>query len=394
MNQANLTGRKKYVLFLLLCGTMQTIAYCQIEEMYKKFVSKDGDINYLAPFQFLEQDTSNTHFNQQHLYQQYSYVHLFDTLQSFAAKQKDKDSLSYLDATQEIVMQIADKRIVMFNEEHHNPFHRLYLETLLTDFKKQGFSVLAVETLNWEDKELNSRKYAISATGTYTKEPYFANLVRKAIKLGYTVLPYETRDTLDYSIANREKNQANNLAKILKEKPGKVLVLAGYMHIAEKPLQGYHGVNEWMASILKREHGIDPLTIDQTSITSIAGIDKVSVPYKDKKIYVPEQNTGVYDISLVYPKNTEYLHKKLGKKKIEVNFSANSVHNNGLIQFYVKKEYETHKDKAIPYEQFLINDTKMSMYLDPDLEYLVVIRDKDYSIITQKRISNFDPIQI
>ncbi|EZH72135.1 hypothetical protein ATO12_24675 [Aquimarina atlantica] len=396
---------KRDCITLLIVWCLYTPSFSQLEEIMalstksnKEFVSKTGDINYIAPYLLLEKDTLDHPFKKQLQNEYYTTLHLFNKITTSPIPKKKITDLNVVvkEAKQEILKQTISKKVVMFNEEHHNPYHRVYVETFLKDLKKQGFTVLALETLAWEDQKLNSRKYPISKSGTYTKEPYFANLVRKALELGYKVLPYESKEIVDnMSIAIREKNQADNLVNIITKEPGNILVLAGYSHIAEKPIaSGHGGANEWMASILKTKYGIDPLTIDQTEMINEENLNAVALPMLDATYYIPEEFKGVYDMCLIYPKKVEDLHNELGKKKIDVILNNEYVNTNTLIQFYIKQEYEKHKDKAIPYEQFMIESTKMSLYLGPAKKYIMLLRDKNYKVITKKEVSDFNLIQL
>lgn len=371
----------------------------QVFDSYAKanqlFNSKDGEMNYLAPYLFLknsaieEKNSGHSSLKTQLQYEFHSFLHLSDKIDKplFPKPTITDPEISYKDARPIIMEQATTHKVVMFNEEHHTPLHRLYVQTFLKGLKKQGFTVLALETLNDEDTELNTRKYPISSTGHYTKEPYFANLVRKALELGYRVLPYESRDTLDFSIKTRERNQSDNLAKIIKKGKEKVLVLAGYSHIAEEPIEsGHGGVNEWMAYLLNKNHGINPLTIDQTTISKSNRLEIVSIPYKNKKLYALKELGNGYDISLAYPTNLEYLHRELGKKKVEIHLNEKHL-NNALLQIYVHQEYITQENKAIPYEQFLVDSVDMNIYLAPEKEYLMIVRDMDYKVIFKRKVN-------
>lgn len=397
---------KKDCIMLLIVWCLYTPSFSQVEEIMalstksnKEFVSNTGDINYVAPYLLLEKDTLDHPIKKQIQDQHYATLHLFNKMNTSPISKKKVTDINVVlkEAKQEILKQTISKKVVMFNEEHHNPYHRVYVETFLKDLKKQGFTVLALETLAWEDQKLNNRKYPISTSGTYTKEPYFANLVRKALELGYKVLPYESKEiTNDMSITIREKNQADNLANIITTESGNILVLAGYSHIAERPItSGHHGgANEWMASILKTTYGIDPLTIDQTEMINEENLNTVALPMLDTTYYIPEEFKGVYDMCLIYPKEVEYLHNELSKKKVDIVLNNEALNTNTLIQFYIKQEYEKHKDKAIPYEQFMIESTKMSLYLDPTKKYIMLFRDKNYKVITKKEVSDFNLIQL
>src|SRR5690606_6302236 len=166
---------------------------------------------------------------------------------------------SFIPAKDEILKEAARNQIVMFNESHHHPEHRYFVGELLPDLYKLGFRYLALEAFMKPDS-LKIRQFPTSNNGFYLRDPVFANLVRHAISIGYTVVDYESADS------DRESGQAKNLYErtLGKDKEAKVVVLAGYAHIEEEPVQN----RRWMANIFKELSGINPLTINQTKTTT------------------------------------------------------------------------------------------------------------------------------
>lgn len=166
---------------------------------------------------------------------------------------------------QEYIIQEAKKaRIVIINEAHHNPSHRVFAESLLLNLSKQGYDFLGLETLNYGDSGINKRKYPVLSSGYYSKEPAFGNMIRTALSLNYTVFPYETKR--DVNGKDREIDQAENIKMVLDKNPGsKFIIYCGFDHVIEDSTR-----NGWvlaMAGRLKEMTGIDPLTIDQVALT-------------------------------------------------------------------------------------------------------------------------------
>jgi len=122
-------------------------------------------------------------------------------------------------------------RVVFLNEAHNIALTRTLTVRLLKPLREEGFNVFAVETLYSSDiAALNKRGYPIAASGFYTREPVYAEMVRTALKLGYKVVAYEADP--DHTGDAREAQQAENLWKILKADPNaKIVVNAGYAHI-------------------------------------------------------------------------------------------------------------------------------------------------------------------
>lgn len=153
----------------------------------------------------------------------------------------------------------ATTPFVLFNESHVQPKGRYWLRSLLPALYQQGFRYLALEALG-DDAELQRRGYPTLNSGFYMREPELANLVRDALALGFTVIPYDTTS------ADREHDQAQNLLRRSRgqDPQAKVVVLAGFGHIDESA-----GLRKSMAVWLKELSGVDPLTVNQTDLEAL-----------------------------------------------------------------------------------------------------------------------------
>lgn len=162
-------------------------------------------------------------------------------------------------ATEAVLRQAATTSFVLFNESHVQPKGRYWLRSLLPALYQQGFRYLALEALG-DDPELQRRGYPTLSSGFYLREPQLANLVRDALALGFTVVPY------DATSADREHDQAQNLLRRSwgQDPQAKVVVLAGFGHIDESA-----GPRKSMAVWLKELSGVDPLTINQTDLEAL-----------------------------------------------------------------------------------------------------------------------------
>lgn len=109
------------------------------------------------------------------------------------------------------------------------------------------------------------------ATGYYTDEPVFGEVVREALRLGYVLVPYEAtaaqQDTADGHTPQQRRDslQARNLYEaVIRRDPGaKVLVHAGYSHVLERASPTWSP----MALYFRKMSGIDPVTVDQTRLS-------------------------------------------------------------------------------------------------------------------------------
>lgn len=179
------------------------------------------------------------------------------------AKAPSLDGFTPVPAVDAVVEAARGARAVFVNEAHHVARHRVLTMELLAPLYAQGYRYFAAETFAATDAELNTRGYPSRATGFYSREPIFGALVREALRVGYTLVQYEPENPADQDA--RETGQARNLYErvFAKDPEAKVLVHAGYDHINESG--GLGGVPA-MAERFREISGLDPLTIDQTTM--------------------------------------------------------------------------------------------------------------------------------
>ncbi|MGN2243493.1 hypothetical protein ACFWZU_08300 [Frateuria sp. GZRR33] len=166
-----------------------------------------------------------------------------------------------VDAAEAIAQAATGHRLVMINEAHHDAHTRELTLLLLPLLREKGFTHFAAEALG-KDEGLEKRGYPISTSGSeYIHEPLYGEMVREAIRLGYTIVPY---DSTSRDIQRREEEQAGNIfrASFGKDPSARVFVHAGYAHIDKK--EGRLGDVRPMGMLLGNMLGEKPLSIDQT----------------------------------------------------------------------------------------------------------------------------------
>jgi hypothetical protein len=145
-----------------------------------------------------------------------------DVKKSSVADYKMLDAIAAIDS-------IADKnQVIMINEEHRTPFHRALTLQLLAKLYSKGFRYFAAETVNEEDAELTSAAIRCKKPELIRLTRVYADVIRTALRLGYKIVPYETRDATcksperqsEFCNDRRERDQAKNLyERILKDDP-------------------------------------------------------------------------------------------------------------------------------------------------------------------------------
>lgn len=171
-------------------------------------------------------------------------------------------------ALPEIVRAAAGKQVVMLNEDHYHQLHRAFGLLLLRELRKAGFTHFGAETFSTTLQESMADGAPDLRTGVYTTDPLYADMARQAAALGYSLIEYEQRPDQESSAGTpedqrlvRERAQAKNIAAILNADPtARIFIYAGTGHIAESTEPDGR---EWMALVLKTEHGIDPFTVNQ-----------------------------------------------------------------------------------------------------------------------------------
>jgi hypothetical protein len=287
------------------------------------------------------------------------------------------------DAIEEIVARARKTNIVILNEAHSSPRDRAFALRVARALRPLGFKTLALETLDNNEREnvlsasdqLKRDGFVRFNTGSYTRDPVFARFLREALALGYEPVAYEqtkSQDPPNSGIPEREQAQAENLMRnIFSAHPKKkVLIYVGHAHVAENPLVSSSGKrSEWMAARLKRMTGVDPLTIDQTSVVDYssgvrdaydAAASRISrsptVFFEGANALVLGQYAGSVDLQVVHPRRSYHSGRpswlvELGGKRVPIPRHLTSAKNRRLIQAFAANA----PSDAVPLDQVLVN---------------------------------------
>ena len=183
------------------------------------------------------------------------------------------ESFVVRDAIEAIREAAHGRRVVMINEAHNVPRHRAFTTLLMNALAEDGFTAFAAEGFHTEtDLRVRTNGYPQHGDSAYIQDPFFAGMVREAVRLGMELVWYEQQPeqtclpdcTHQERAAERERVQAENLANYLEQNPNaRVLVHVGYGHHNESRPNGYTFMGGHFADIT----GIDPLTVSQTAGT-------------------------------------------------------------------------------------------------------------------------------
>lgn len=279
----------------------------------------------------------------------------------------DTASFAAMPADTWIAHQAGKYSVIMVNEAHHQPQTRLLTLSLLPRLRALGFSYFAVEALGENPLKVG---YPTNDTGYYTSEPVFAEVVREASRLGYTLLPYEaSKDESSASQQARETGQAKRLAEVIVKDPyAKILVHAGYGHIQESA--GSQPANaDPMALEFVRLTNLPVLTIDQTRLTWEDGLAAGRLA-QDFAITAPSvlvgRDTGnawtvlpgTFDASVVLPAvdaatvRPDWLDLGGKRRAVAVDMAPCIGH----IPCLAEARHADEGDDAIPADQFVVLD--------------------------------------
>ncbi|MGB3065800.1 hypothetical protein [Sphingobacterium thalpophilum] len=313
----------------------------------------------------------------------------------------DKDSIEYdtsfyrmhafVDAREYILERAAKEKVVMINEAHNIPYHRAFIFQLLKDFRKLGFTHLAVEGLS--DGSINATRTVTDTTGFYIREPLFAEMIREALKQQFTLVYYEAENT--NSNRMRDSLQAVNLTNVLKAHPqAKVLVYAGYDHIQEGSQTNWKKMAQFFKDLTK----INPLTVSQTrhieryhkqfetveygTLSKFESIRQPVVAIQNGKAW----HDKFVDISVFYPRylqsgqRPEYL--TIGGIRKARTLDTQKSDEGLFVQAYYANEKKGHR---VPADQLFINNEKPQLYLQPG-KYVIEYKNADDVILRTQSV--------
>lgn len=335
-------------------------------------------------FQYLATILSNTPN-----YKRYSEI-----IENSEASKKEylKNIISTIDSTEIITSLKAvlnhikniskNEKVVMLNEMHWLPKHRIFAYELLETLYENGYRYLAIEAVDKEeDIKLNNRMFPIANTGYYSKEPFFGIFVRKAINLGFEIVAYD-----DFDTNNRERAQALNLKKVFeKDSEAKMFVYAGIDHILEE-----NPSRKRMAEYFTELTAINPLTIDQVEIigNSTEEISLVKAGLFEGNEWI---NTAVdfFVINNIEPSLGQvYNSEILVDFPLEIDELKKYKNQEVFLSAYFSNEYSKYKSSSVPLLNRIIEiaEPKINLVL-PIGDFQLKIWDGDDNLIISKEIT-------
>lgn len=315
-------------------------------------------------------------------------------------KTTKQDSLYFINSTkinakEYIIAQSKNNQIIIINEAHHIPKHRTFTRSLLKDLYDNGYRYLGLEALF--DSGINERKFPITDSGYYTKEPEFGTMIYEALQIGYTLFSYEA--SAGKNGKEREIEQAQNIQKFMENNPsGKVLIHCGYAHAFENEYQPW---GKAMAGRLKNNTNIDPFTIDQTMILErsedennhlFINLNTEKEPIvllnEEGELFNGKNENRQTDIVIIHPK-TEYINSRpdwllRGKEKYII--PTKKIKNNYPILALAYRNKEAEND-GIPVDiiEIINHKSPKELYLASGT-YTIILKNANYETLEKYNI--------
>jgi hypothetical protein len=328
-----------------------------------------------------------------------------------------KDGYIYARAANPTIVALArNTRAVFINEAHAYPQTRAAIYTLLRPLREEGYNVLALEGLTMApapasgsdcmdsvifDKDLAKRGFPVRSSGFYIREPIFAEIIKEALRLDYTIVGYETSDETDSGIENREQRQAQNLACVLEKLPSaKILAIAGYSHVSKQ--RDYKVPGGMMAARFKALTKVEPLTIDTTKLLEVdrskflrrgrplseiaANSDAAAQPYALWNAAGRPYDVDGYDLVLLLSQLTDraatgpsWLELDGARRRTVVSLSACGTSEPCLVEAYL----QGNEQSDIPADSCVASgkeETNCNLFLAPG-SYAVRYRNADAAML-------------
>lgn len=293
-------------------------------------------------------------------------------------------------------------QIVILNEGHHVPQNRASSMSFLETFYKNGFRYIALETVKSSDTTLNQRKYpTIEKTGNYVIEPCYGDLVRQALKIGFTVIPYEY-EKMAKKMVEREEGQADNIiSNLFRSNPkAKLLMHVGYSHgikLEPDPVMKI----AMMGYFLKSKSGIEPFVIGQfnqmeKSNQSLESSEYIyatkKYSFKKPSFFVKEDgklwSNNFFDASLFLPRSIykngrpDWLNWNGGKSEYFLDLKEVKTQ----FPFLIQAISNTELPDGVPTDQIEISDKNKALLLYSG-NYTIRVLNKAGNMILEKKIS-------
>ena len=315
----------------------------------------------------------------------------------------ETDGYRYIDPFPVIRSLAKEHQVVMLNESHFKPLHRLFALAMSEDLQNIGYSYFGSELFGANQTEwlnadaglrgssfLSEKKSALS----YWSDPIFGQISERLSKSELTLFSYgegtfPPPPGAESDVDHREVTQAKNILKQVRANPDeKFIIYAGYHHIKE---HNDRNNTIWMAEYFTELSGIDPLTVSQTDCFSAKGFDDFVLGYG---LLAHQDGTPVsrngYDLILAAPTTETYkerplwLRDYLDRKFVDAPTEAKF---DGPTDFTVITAREISRPETAPPEDLIYRAplSEKSLALRPG-EYNLTVTDRHKAVLATVKL--------
>ena len=322
-------------------------------------------------------------------------------LRSVPAPLPDASTHHAVPAADAIAALARERRILIVNEAHHVAQTRLVTLALLPRLRALGYTHVALEGLDERDRDLARRGYPTAASGIYVREPLYGEIVRQALALGFTLVPYESAGS---DSAEREREQAEHLlTRVFRSAPdARLFVHAGYAHAHHR---GDYLEVEPMALHLARMTGFRPLVIDQTVLRPSTPPREFGAyrtlldrfPVHEPALLLDTHGApwslepALYDASVLLPPpqqhivgRPDWLALDGARTPVAVDLDLSAAHLPALLE----ARYANESDTAIPADRVLIESGtgQVVLFLRPG-DYRIAASDATGTVLVRRTLT-------
>jgi len=308
---------------------------------------------------------------------------------------KIPDELAAVSVKKYIDTILANNDIVLLNETHDLPQHRVLAHSFLTKLRKYGYKYIAIEALNNNpEKKTFTNNLLNYNSAIYTKEPAFVNFTNSAKIIGFDIIEYEPFDFNRKIKGNRDYKMAQNIKNKCDLNNGKIFIYCGWGHLENTKYRLRYYLNEIypqnkIVSINQTWLDIEHSNDYQNKIRQIVG--KITYPSflltDDNKSYTLSNR---YDFEIINPdsgyngmQNIAKIYNDLYKKvKIKNPLNTKSEH---LVGF--EKRFNNNFNEILP--SIIVHDSdkdSLEITLPLNNEFNFFINDSIYL----KELENVD----
>ncbi|MEO0557608.1 MAG: hypothetical protein AAF170_05420 [Bacteroidota bacterium] len=191
-----------------------------------------------------------------------------------------------------------DIRVFALNEAHTAPLFRSTLYNALPELRRQGFTILAHETLYAEREDFNASSFPARTSGFFSGEVVSGDVFRRAKALGFRLVSYDAQNAGSQQ-AREEQSYHALMDRTFREDPNaRVVLYAGHSHTWTTTIGPIRMLGQQLV-----DEGIDPLVIHQSRYYERNAPPSLTSPTLFQPNDPTARTVGAYDYILVLPKS-------------------------------------------------------------------------------------------